>query len=119
MFMREWLRLRGLTLAILTYLPHCYPEYAASVLASNDFVRSMMGESIAPAWLTAGGAMPLVAHSLFVNLGIDWGNTLLGCLTVVFIPIPFILIRYGSALRARSPMALHDEDIEEADGVVA
>lgn len=61
----------------LTYLPHAYPEYMASVLASNDFVRSMMG-----------GAMPLAAHGLFVNLGINWGNTLLGCLTVLFIPIP-------------------------------
>ncbi len=29
----------------LTYLPHAYPQYAASVLASNDFVRSMFGES--------------------------------------------------------------------------
>lgn len=37
----------GLTwmfMPFLTYLPHAYPEYAASVLASNDFVRSMMGE---------------------------------------------------------------------------
>ena len=29
---------------ILTYLPHTYPEYVASVLASNDFFRSMLGE---------------------------------------------------------------------------
>jgi DHA1 family multidrug resistance protein-like MFS transporter len=32
--------------------------------------------------------MPLAAHGLFVNLGIDWGNSLLGFLTVLFIPIP-------------------------------
>jgi len=86
----------------LTYLPHAYPQYAASVLASNDFFRSMMG-----------AGMPLAARPLFNNLGIDWGNTLLGCLTVVFIPIPFVLYRYGPWLRSKSPMALHDEDIED------
>ncbi|GFZ49505.1 Caffeine resistance protein 5 [Saitozyma sp. JCM 24511] len=85
----------------LTYLPHAYPEFAASVLASNDFFRSMMG-----------AGMPLVAVPMFGNLGIDWGNTLLGCLTVLFIPIPFVLFKYGPWLRARSPRSLHDEDID-------
>jgi len=86
----------------LTYLPHCYPQHAASVLASNDFVRSMMG-----------AGMPLAAHGLFVNLGINWGNTLLGCLTVLFIPVPFVLFKFGPWLRSKSPMALHDEDLEK------
>ncbi|KAK4686128.1 MFS transporter, DHA1 family, multidrug resistance protein, partial [Tremellales sp. Uapishka_1] len=84
----------------LTYLPHAYPKEAASVLASNDFFRSMMG-----------AGMPLAAHGLFVNLGIDWGNTLLACLTVLFIPIPFLLYFFGANLRNRSPTALHDKDI--------
>jgi len=88
----------------LTYLPHAYPQYAASVLASNDFFRSMMG-----------AGMPLAARPLFNNLGIDWGNTLLGCLTVLFIPIPFVLYRYGPWLRSKSPMALHDDDIEDEE----
>ncbi|ORX38204.1 major facilitator superfamily domain-containing protein [Kockovaella imperatae] len=89
---------------ILTYLPHTYPQYAASVLASNDFFRSMLG-----------AGMPLAAHGLFVNLGIDWGNSLLGFLTVLFIPIPFALWKFGPWLRARSPMALHDDDLKERD----
>jgi DHA1 family multidrug resistance protein-like MFS transporter len=38
-----------------------------------------------------GAGMPLAARPLFNNLGIDWGNTLLGCLTVLFIPIPYVL----------------------------
>lgn len=87
---------------ILTYLPNAYPAVAASVLASNDFFRSMLG-----------GAMPLVANPLFKNLGVDWGNTLLGCLTVLFLPLPWLLIKFGPALRARSPNALHDEQLEE------
>ncbi|WWC95034.1 hypothetical protein V866_001886 [Kwoniella sp. B9012] len=88
----------------LTYLPHAYPEYAASVLASNDFFRSMMG-----------AGMPLAAHGLFVNLGIDWGNSLLGFLTVLFIPIPFILYKGGSWLRKKSPRALHDNPEESSN----
>jgi DHA1 family multidrug resistance protein-like MFS transporter len=78
----------------LSYLTVAYPQYVASAQASNDFVRSMMG-----------AAMPIVARPLFNNLGVDWGNSLLGFLTVLFVPIPFILIRYGPALRARSRMA--------------
>ena len=83
---------------ILTYLPHAYPEYAASVLASNDFFRSMMG-----------AGMPLAAHGLFVNLGVDWGASLLGFLTILFLPLPFILFKFGPWLRRRSPRALHSD----------
>jgi DHA1 family multidrug resistance protein-like MFS transporter len=80
----------------LNYLCVAYPKHAASALASNDFVRSMMG-----------AAMPIVAYPLFHNLGIDWGNSVLGFASVAFLPIPFLLYYYGPALRARSPMATH------------
>lgn len=39
---------------------------------------------------------------------VAWGSTLLGCLTVLFVPIPFILYRYGRQLRMRSSYARHD-----------
>jgi len=91
-------------LPFLTYLPQAYPEYAASVLASNDFVRSAFG-----------AGMPLASVPLFKNLGIAWGNTILGCLTVLFLPIPFILFKAGPWLRKRSPRALQDKQIEESD----
>ncbi|WWC88771.1 uncharacterized protein L201_003684 [Kwoniella dendrophila CBS 6074] len=79
----------------LTYLPYAYPQYAASALASNDFFRSMMG-----------AGMPIAAHPLFTNLGIDWGNTIIGILSVVMIPIPFVLYRAGPWLRKKSRIAL-------------
>ncbi|WVQ97553.1 hypothetical protein IAU59_004667 [Kwoniella sp. CBS 9459] len=86
----------------LTYLPYAYPKYAASALASNDFFRSMMG-----------AGMPVVAHPMFAKLGIAWANTLLGLLTAVMIPIPFVLFRLGPWLRKRSKLATSgtvDED---------
>lgn len=54
-----------------------YPRYAASALASNDFARSLMA-----------AAMPIVSVPLFHNLGIDWGNTIIGGCSVLFIPLP-------------------------------
>lgn len=80
----------------LNYLTVAYPRYAASALASNDFVRSMMG-----------AGMPIAAYPLFHNLGIAWGNSVLGFCTIAFLPIPFVLYKYGPALRAASPMATH------------
>ncbi|WWC62463.1 uncharacterized protein I303_105059 [Kwoniella dejecticola CBS 10117] len=79
----------------LTYLPYAYPQYAASALASNDFFRSMMG-----------AGMPIAAHPLFHNLGVDWGNTIIGLLSVAMIPIPFVLYKAGPWLRERSKIAL-------------
>jgi DHA1 family multidrug resistance protein-like MFS transporter len=61
----------------LLYLPDAYPRYAASALASNDFVRSVMG-----------AAMPIASVPLFHNLGVDWGNTIIGLVSVLFIPLP-------------------------------
>ncbi|GFZ43309.1 hypothetical protein JCM24511_01029 [Saitozyma sp. JCM 24511] len=84
----------------LTYLTYAYPQYAASALASNDFVRSLFG-----------AGMPLASQPLFHNLGVAWGNTILGCCGVLFVPLPWILIRSGPWLRERSPMAVHDKEI--------
>jgi hypothetical protein len=39
-----------------------------------------------------GAAMPLASYPLFHNLGIDWGNTLLGFVSLVFLPIPYVLL---------------------------
>lgn len=78
----------------LSYMAIAYPNCPASALASNDFVRSMMG-----------AAMPIVARPLFNNLGIDWGNSLMGFISVAFIPIPFVLWKYGPWLRAKSSRA--------------
>lgn len=98
----------------LNYFTVAYPRYAASALASNDFVRSMMG-----------AAMPIVAYPLFHNLGVDWGTSVLGFASVAFAPIPFLIYRYGPAMRARSPMATHigttkdTEFVKAAEGVEA
>lgn len=42
---------------------------------------------------------------MYEGIGIQWGNTLLGCVAVLFIPMPFIFYFYGKKIRARSKFA--------------
>lgn len=113
----------------LNFLSDSYPDYVASVLASNDLFRSAVG-----------GAFPLFARAMFQNLQkngpsgfpVAWvslkkfqnhqrgstanrflasfflliqGCVLLGCFTIVFVPLPWIFHRYGPKLRSYSKFA--------------
>ncbi|OJJ78987.1 MFS transporter [Aspergillus glaucus CBS 516.65] len=82
---------------IFSYQAQAYPKYAASVLAGNDFMRSCFG-----------AGFPLFASAMFHNLGVGWACTLLGCLTILFVPMPFILYFYGTRIRMASKYARHD-----------
>ncbi|KAK3067024.1 hypothetical protein LTR53_016339 [Teratosphaeriaceae sp. CCFEE 6253] len=80
--------------SIFVYLPLSYPEYAASLFAGNDLVRSSV----------ACGSV-LFARPLFLNLGIAEGVTLLGGLSIVGIVGTGAIYHYGAQLRARSKFA--------------
>jgi len=70
------------------------PTSAASVFAANTIIRS-----------SVGAAFPLFSKQMFVNLGVQWAGTLLGCLALIMVPIPLIFIKWGPALRSRSKFA--------------
>ncbi|GFF53631.1 caffeine resistance protein 5 [Aspergillus udagawae] len=76
---------------IFIYIPMTYPQYAASLFAGNDFMRSAL----------ACGAI-LFSRPLYINLGVGPGVSLLAGLTVVCIGGIFALYYYGAGLRARS-----------------
>jgi DHA1 family multidrug resistance protein-like MFS transporter len=63
-------------------------RYIGSVYAGNDLARSAMG-----------AAFPVFAGAMFRNLGLDWGCSLLGFLSIAFIPIPVALYVYGRKIR--------------------
>ena len=42
---------------------------------------------------------------MFEGIGIEWGMTLLGCVAALFIPMPFVLYKYGKKIRAKSKFA--------------
>lgn len=65
-------------------------EAAASALAANTVLRNL-----------AGAFLPLAGPSLYANLGLGWGNSLLAFIGIAFIPIPVLFYRYGERLRTR------------------
>lgn len=83
--------------AVLNYLADAYPYNIASVMAGNDFLRS-----------SVGAGFPLFASAMFKKLGVDWASSLLGFLSIAFIPIPFLLFKYGHVLRQKSKYARKD-----------
>jgi DHA1 family multidrug resistance protein-like MFS transporter len=78
--------------SVLNYLGVAYPDYAA-----NDFMRSIFG-----------AGFPLFAAAMYNNLGVGWASSLLGFLSIAFIPIPFVLYIYGEQIRKASKRARHD-----------
>ena len=75
------------------YLVHAYDIYAASALAGNAVLRSVMGATV-----------PLSAPAMYKALGPNWSGTLLGLLEALCIPIPFIFYRYGHKIRQKSTL---------------
>ncbi|KAI1776438.1 MFS general substrate transporter [Hypoxylon cercidicola] len=72
-----------------TYLVDAFgPEGAASALAANVIIRSPFS-----AFLT------FAAPPLYRNLGLGWGNSVLGFICLAFTPLPWLLYRYGEYLR--------------------
>ncbi|KAK2595224.1 hypothetical protein QQS21_007077 [Conoideocrella luteorostrata] len=81
----------GLNMSLMTiqvYLVDAYTLYAASALAATSILRSLFGAFI-----------PLAGAPLYDNLGLGWGNSTLGFVAVALIPVPFLFIRYGEAIR--------------------
>ena len=56
------------------------PEAAASALAANAVLR-----------LLAAAFLPLAGPSLYDNLGLGWGNSVLGFIGVAFVAGPSLL----------------------------
>jgi DHA1 family multidrug resistance protein-like MFS transporter len=83
--------------AVLPYLSDAYPDSVASVLAGNDLMRSSFG-----------AGFPLFASAMYKKLGINWASSLLAFLGIAFIPIPFVLYKYGKQIRNKSKLARKD-----------
>lgn len=83
--------------AVLPYLSDAYPDNVASVLAGNDLMRSAFG-----------AGFPLFATAMYNKLGVNWASSLLGFLGIAFIPIPFVLYKFGKKIREKSKNARKD-----------
>ncbi|RYC60900.1 hypothetical protein CHU98_g5316 [Xylaria longipes] len=65
---------------------------SASALAANLIIRAPFGALLA-----------LAAPPLYGRLGLGWGNSVLGFITLAFTPVPWLLYHYGETLRNRFP----------------
>jgi hypothetical protein len=84
------------------YLVHSYGIYAASAMAGNAVMRSLLG-----------GTLPLAGPPLYAGIGANWAGTLLGLLEVLIIPIPFMFYRYGAKIRMKSSLIREMREEEE------
>ncbi|KAF2742373.1 MFS general substrate transporter [Sporormia fimetaria CBS 119925] len=79
-------------IAAVLYIVDVYgPLNGASAMAGNGILR-----------YTLGGVFPLFTIQMYEKLGIGWATSLLGFVSVLMLPIPWIFYKYGPAIRRRS-----------------
>ena len=71
-----------------TYLVDVYTVHAASAMAANTVLRSVLA-----------AVLPLAGPTMYRKLGLGWGNSLLGFIALACVPIPFIFVKYGERIR--------------------
>jgi multidrug resistance protein len=76
-----------------TYMVDAFQKYAASALAATTVLRSVFG-----------ACLPLAGPKMYDSLGLGWGNSLLGFVALLFLPVPFIFQKYGERLRTKFPV---------------
>ncbi|GAB1196728.1 major facilitator superfamily domain-containing protein [Aspergillus pseudonomiae] len=82
---------QGIFISTYQYLIDTYELFAASALVSATFFRYI-----------AAGAMVIVSIPMYGNLGVHWSLTLLGCISVLMTPVPYIFYKYGHVIRQRN-----------------
>ncbi|CAI7632155.1 unnamed protein product [Penicillium pancosmium] len=96
----------GVFIYASNYLTYSYGMYAASALAGNSVIRSVLG-----------GVLPLVGSYMYDSLGPNWSGTLLGLLEVAIVPIPFVFYKYGHKIRMKSNLIVRmQEDKKKLEG---
>lgn len=73
---------------IQTYLVDAFHMHAASAIAANTVLRSLMG-----------AFLPLAGPEMYDALGLGWGNSLLGFIALAMAPVSWIFYRYGEKIR--------------------
>ena len=74
----------------LNYLIDTFHRYAASAIAANTFLRSILAL-----------AFPLFVNPMYHKLGIPWATSVFAFFSVLLIPIPYLFYIYGPKIRAQ------------------
>ena len=73
---------------ISTYLVDAFTIYAASAMAANTVLRSLVG-----------AFLPLAGPSMYKALGLGWGSSLLAFIALALWPVSLLFYRYGERIR--------------------
>ena len=77
---------------ITNYLVHAYQaSNAASAVAASGILR-----------YSFGGGFPLFTTQMYETLDIAWATSLLGFISIVLMPTPWVFFKFGPRLRKRS-----------------
>ncbi|KAF9029548.1 MFS general substrate transporter [Hymenopellis radicata] len=76
------------------YIIDTYLMVAASALAANTVCRSIFG-----------AVFPLFANQMYDAMDPQWASSFVGFIALIMVPIPFVFMRYGAVLRAKSKYA--------------
>ncbi|KAJ5996685.1 hypothetical protein N7522_008345 [Penicillium canescens] len=80
------------------YVAGSFELHAASALSSLQVLR-----------LVASGVMAIVSEIMYRNLGVAWTLTVLGGISFVFFPVPYVSYWKGPQVQARSRYARRNE----------
>lgn len=75
----------------INYIVDSYLAFAASGVTAITILRSIFG-----------GVFPLFSYPMFTKMLIKYAGTLIGCVSVLLIPVPFIFYHFDGKLRKKS-----------------
>lgn len=87
-------------LCAINYIIDSYLLFAASAVADNTIMRSLFGVGF-----------PLFTAPMYERQGINWARSLLGFLTLLFIPMPIVFYVYGCRIRRMTPYGREADDL--------
>jgi hypothetical protein len=85
----------GIFLCVYMYIIDSYEIFAASALTFVSLVR----------YVVAGG-MTVAGIPWYESMGTHYTLTILACISVALVPIPYLLYYYGHVIRAKSRFAV-------------
>ncbi|TAQ83061.1 hypothetical protein B7494_g8615 [Chlorociboria aeruginascens] len=85
----------GIYIPIQTYVIDSFPTFAASGIAALTVSRSLFG-----------AFLPLAGPSMYASLGLGWGNSTLGFISIALIPAPALIFKFGGRIRKNYPVKL-------------
>ena len=99
-----WSSLAASTLIGVAFLGTFISSYLYTFDAFESSAASALSIGAVVRYVAAGIMVP-VSIPMYENLGVHWTLTLLGCISTLLTPVPFVMWKFGFAIRRRSRVA--------------